>query len=232
MSPDFPQTSLTRWQGKSTEQDILQDRPQIPQPSEPTSQVKPREDDNIGPLPGPSASRSAEPLGPSIHPEDEDDEDDRTTVPPLSPYTYERQRIQELTMPAVPNFDIPDSPPPPIAGSEAAVTLADTTVKFTRFLALKKQGVHFNERLQESAALRNPSLLPKLRDWAGITQEQSYASSLPAEVAVPGIWPEECYVDGLIRQNERRLKKAKGKAGERDRMDFVPASTSVETDRG
>lgn len=123
-------------------------------------------------------------------------------------------------MPTVPNFEIPDSPPPPPHNSEEAAVLAATTKKFERFLELKRQGVHFNERLQTSASLRNPSLLPKLMDFAGITREESYASSLSEHVAVPVKWPEDCYVEGLMKQNERREKK---RLRERDKVEFVPA---------
>lgn len=127
-------------------------------------------------------------------------------------------------MPTVPNFDIPDSPPPPPTNSEEAAALAATTKKFERFLGLKKQGVHFNERLQGSTSLRNPSLLPKLMDFAGISQEDSYASSLPKEVGVAVRWPEECYVESLLRRNERKERK---RMSERERVDFVPASKSA-----
>ncbi|KAK5124004.1 hypothetical protein LTR85_002201 [Meristemomyces frigidus] len=144
--------------------------------------------------------------------------------PPLSPYTYERQRLRELTMPPVPNFDIPDSPSPSPMNGEEAAKLAATTKKFERFLELKKQGVHFNERLHNSSSLRNPSLLPKLMEFAGISQEESYASTLPEALAVPTKWPEECYVESLLKQNERREKK---RLTERDKVDFVPAGKSA-----
>jgi hypothetical protein len=125
-------------------------------------------------------------------------------------------------MPTVPNFSIPDSPPPPLSTSEEAAALAATTKKFTRFLELKKQGVHFNERLQNTPSLRNPSLLPKLMEFAGISTEESYASTLSEEAgAVPTRWPEECYVENLVKTNERREKK---RMAERDKVEFVPAT--------
>ncbi|KAF2857772.1 hypothetical protein K470DRAFT_206530, partial [Piedraia hortae CBS 480.64] len=103
----------------------------------------------------------------------------------------ERQRVQELTMPTIPNFAIPNSPEPEESTKSAI------TAKFERFLALKKQNVHFNERLKNSPALGNPSLLPKLMEFAGITQNESYASALPEHLAVRTEWPEECYLEGL-----------------------------------
>lgn len=123
-------------------------------------------------------------------------------------------------MPSVPNFDIPDAPPPPAQNSEEAATLAAVAKQFERFLELKKQGVHFNERLQNSTSLRNPSLLPKLMAFAEITQEDCYRSTLPDELAVPSRWPEDCYVESLVKQNERKEKKI---LAERERVDFVSA---------
>ncbi|EME39445.1 hypothetical protein DOTSEDRAFT_75200 [Dothistroma septosporum NZE10] len=127
-------------------------------------------------------------------------------------------------MPTIPNFEIPDSPPPPSRNSEEAATLAATTKKFERFLELKQQGIHFNERLQNSSSLRNPSLLPKLMEFAGISAEDSHKSSLTEEVAVAAKWPEECYVEGLTRQIERREKK---RMAERDKVEFVPVGKSA-----
>ncbi|KAF2166553.1 hypothetical protein M409DRAFT_66575 [Zasmidium cellare ATCC 36951] len=164
---------------------------------------------------GPTAGPSAEPAGPSA-------EDTDSAL--FSPYTYERQRLRELTMPTVPNFDIPNSPPPPPTNSEEAAALAATTKKFERFLELKKQGVHFNERLQNSTSLRNPSLLPKLMDFAGISQEDSYATSLSEGLGVAVTWPEECYVESLVRRNERKEKK---RVAEREKVEFVSASKSA-----
>ena len=130
-------------------------------------------------------------------------------------------------MPPVPNFDIPDAPLPPPANSEEAAVLAATTKKFERFLELKKQGVHFNERLQKSASLRNPSLLPKLMEFAGVIQEDSYASTLSQNAGgVPGRWPEDCYVENLIKQNDRREKK---RQAEREKVEFVPAAPKSAT---
>lgn len=106
-----------------------------------------------------------------------------------------------------------------------AARLAATTEKLSRFLALKKQDVHFNARLQQSSSLRNPSLLPKLMAYAGITQEESYASSLPEELAVPRRWPEEYYVEGLVRENEQREKRRR--LAEKGKIDFVSAASDA-----
>ena len=130
-------------------------------------------------------------------------------------------------MPTHPNFAIPDSPPPPQRNSEAAVTLAATTKKFERFLELKQTGVHFNQRLENTSSSRNPRLLPKLMEFAGISTEDRYASTLEGELAVPVRWPENWYVEGLMKVNERSEKKrAQG-----EKVEFVAATKSSASSR-
>lgn len=122
-------------------------------------------------------------------------------------------------MPTHPNFAIPSSPSPPPQNSEAAATLSSTTKKFTHFQSLKAQGVHFNARLEASAALRNPGLLGKLMEFAGIGEEEGYKSTLAVgEGGVPTKWPREWYVEGLVKENERRERKGRRERGE---VEFV-----------
>jgi hypothetical protein len=120
-------------------------------------------------------------------------------------------------MPPIPNFDIPPSPPgsPPLAA----------TKKFTRFLELKKQGVHFNEKLEKSSALKNPSLLLKLMEFAGIDEKDQYASALPEDLAVPTTFPAWAYADQLNKTQQKILKKREAEQArkQRDAIDFVPA---------
>jgi hypothetical protein len=140
--------------------------------------------------------------------------------PPLSPYSSERRRIHDLTLPLAPNFAIPASPPPPSDPDELAA-LAATTKKFDRFLELKKKGTHFNARLQSSSSLRNPSLLPKLMEFAGIATGNSYASTIAeGDGGVPVKWGEHSYVEALMKENERRRKK---RLKERTNVEFVSA---------
>lgn len=85
---------------------------------------------------------------------------------PASPYTIQQSTIRNLTLPTNPNFDIPPSPPgSPNPGAED---------KFAHFLGLKRQGVHFNAKLASSASLKNPSLLPKLMQFAGVEDQRQY----------------------------------------------------------
>lgn len=127
--------------------------------------------------------------------------------PGSSPYTTTRTTLRNLTMPPTPNFSIPASPPPPPTNSESSATLAARTKKFEKFLELKRQGVHFNARLQGSSALRNPALLDKLMAFAGIGREDAYKSSLGEGLGVAVQWPAECEASALVKTNERREKK-------------------------
>lgn len=57
--------------------------------------------------------------------------------------------------------------------------------------------------------------------YAGIGVEESYASTLPEEAGgVPTRWGEGCYVESLLRANERRERKKGGK------VEFVAGSRS------
>ena len=126
--------------------------------------------------------------------------------------------VRNLTLPRTANFDIPDSPP----GSPPP----GPTAKIARFLELKKQGVHFNEKLERSAALRNPSLLLKLRDFAGISDEDQYASSLPPDTALPTSFPPWAYADQLAKTQEKISKKREEERArtQREAVEFVPAT--------
>ena len=60
------------------------------------------------------------------------------------------------------------------------------TARVQRFLALKEQGIHLNEMLASKPALRNPNILANLMTFAGISEEESWASSLPPRLQVGG----------------------------------------------
>jgi hypothetical protein len=133
---------------------------------------------------------------------------------PGSPYTSNRESIRSLTLPTVPNFNIPPSPPgsPPQPSSN----------KFARFLELKKKGQHFNQRLESSSVLRDPAHLQRLMDFAGISTEDQYASTLPEGLAVPTTFPDWAYVEELSA-SQKKITKAREKAP-REAIDFVAAA--------
>lgn len=95
---------------------------------------------------------------------------------PQSPYSETRSFIQGLTPPPLPRIDIPPSPPGTVSN--------EINEKFQHFFELKKQDVHFNEKLARSSALKNPSLVHKLMDFAGIG-EGSYDTTLPRDIWDP-----------------------------------------------
>ena len=138
---------------------------------------------------------------------------------PTSPHTIHRQKIRSLTLPTKPNLDIPQSPlgsPPPGADQ-----------KFSRFLELKKQGVHFNTKLASSSALKNPSLLPKLMDFAGVGSEWQYTTTLSTKLWDPAGFPTWAYKEELAEAQHSLLKKKEEeRAGiQRESIDFVAAGS-------
>ncbi|KAL9043576.1 MAG: hypothetical protein Q9214_003244, partial [Letrouitia sp. 1 TL-2023] len=78
------------------------------------------------------------------------------------PYSSKQALIRNLTLPPIPSLDIPPSPP----GSPRP----NIERKFEHFIALKKQNVHFNNKLASSSALKNPMLLKKLMKSAGLEE--------------------------------------------------------------
>jgi HCNGP-like protein len=128
--------------------------------------------------------------------------------------------IRTLTMPPVPNFQIPDSPP----GSPPP----STTAKFDKFLELKTKGVHFNENIARSTKLRNPGLFERLMAHAGIDERDQYASALPEDLGVPVTFPPWAYGDILNKKQEeiRKKREDERRRGLRPGVEFVPASTA------
>ncbi|KAL2857709.1 HCNGP-like protein-domain-containing protein [Aspergillus pseudoustus] len=131
-----------------------------------------------------------------------------------------RTLIHDLTLPPVPNLDIPTSPP----GSPNR----SANAKFAHFLRLKKQDVHFNEKLAGSASLRNPSLLNKMMEHAGINEQAQYSSSLPDELWDPSILPSWGYKEELLKAQRQLNSKAEEKRSkaQRETIQFVSSNSS------
>jgi len=142
---------------------------------------------------------------------------------PQSPYSANRALLRDLTLPTVPNYDIPPSPP----GSP----ISSTNAKFKHFLDLKKQGIHFNEKLAKSSALKNPSLMQKLMDFSDIDEAGQYATTLPKNLWNPDAFPEYVYKEGLAKSQQKILKRKEEERvrGQREGVDFVPASAAGES---
>ncbi|KAG4439509.1 hypothetical protein IFR05_004994 [Cadophora sp. M221] len=178
---------------------------------------------------GPALTKPEAPIvGPSLGPSDvlpgaqfleEEEEQD---MAPQSPYSANRTLLRDLTLPSLPNYDIPPSPP----GSP----LESTNAKFKHFLELKKKGIHFNDKLANSSALKNPSLMQKLMDFSDIDEAGQYATTLPKELWNPDGFPAYAFKEELAKSQQKILKKKEDERarGQRDSLDFVPATPSSE----
>ncbi|KAJ5647567.1 hypothetical protein N7490_003939 [Penicillium lividum] len=144
--------------------------------------------------------------------------EDRSAGGRTSPFSLSRALIQDLTLPPVPNLDIPPSPP----GSPNPAANA----KFEHFLSLKKQGVHFNAKLASSSSLKNPSLLIKMMEHAGIDEQAQYDTSLPVELWNTSNLPPWAFKEELLQaQKEARQRLEDKKAsGQRSSIEFVSGS--------
>ncbi|KAI9755134.1 MAG: hypothetical protein M4579_004400 [Chaenotheca gracillima] len=182
------------------------------------SQSEPLKSLSDAPLEGPM-------VGPSI-PQPYDNGANGDSSQPQSPYSSTRALVRDLTLPPIPNLDIPLSPP----GSPSP----KTSSKFANFLELKKKGVHFNGKLANSSSLKNPSLLQKLTSFAGIDEKGQYASTLPKDLWDPEAFPEWAYKEGLAKSQKELLKQKEEERAkvQRDAVDFVPATASNESSRG
>ncbi|KAI4160500.1 MAG: hypothetical protein L6R39_000206 [Caloplaca ligustica] len=159
-------------------------------------------------------------IGPQVPPADLTEATDGVSRP-LSPFSANRAALRNLTMPTMPNFEIPPSPPSsPPPGMEQ---------KFEHFLQLKKQGVHFNERLAGSSALKNPGLLQKLMATAGLEVADQYATTLATELWDPASLPQWAYQVEL-RKSQQQVAKKKEVAEsrtQRENIEFVPPANVV-----
>ncbi|PWY76352.1 hypothetical protein BO94DRAFT_523284 [Aspergillus sclerotioniger CBS 115572] len=137
-----------------------------------------------------------------------------------------RTLIHDLTLPPIPNLDIPLSP----SGSPNPAANA----KFAHFLSLKKQGMHFNDKLAGSTSLKNPSLLNKMMDHAGIDDQAQYHASLPPEVWNANDLPSWGFKDELLKAQREIQNKAEERklAGQRDAINFVAATPRESTRTG
>lgn len=159
--------------------------------------------------------------GPTVPPSSTEDAGPTNDVPPGSPYTSDRLMIQNLTLPAVPNLNIPPSPP----GSPPQ----RATKKFAQFLELKKKEQHFNQRLENSSVLRDPNHLTKLMDFANIGDGEQYVSTLAEGLGVPAVWPAWAFSEELNASQKRITKvmtEHRSKAP-RDSIGFVPAGAGT-----
>ncbi|KAL9606694.1 MAG: hypothetical protein Q9179_000134 [Wetmoreana sp. 5 TL-2023] len=155
-------------------------------------------------------------VGPQAPPPQQLDHEDGISSP-LSPNSARRVAVRNLTMPPLPNLDIPPSPP----GSPPP----GITEKFEHFMQLKKQGVHFNEKLASSSALKNPMLFQKLMASAGLAESDQYATTVPTHLWDPSAFPDWAYKEELAKSQQQIHDKRKEESmrTQREHIDFVPA---------
>ncbi|KAL6235142.1 hypothetical protein BDW75DRAFT_210334 [Aspergillus navahoensis] len=135
------------------------------------------------------------------------------------PPSSNRTLIHDLTLPPVPNLDIPPSPP----GSPNP----EANAKFAHFLSLKKQGIHFNDKLASSVSLKNPSLLRQMMEHAGIDYRAQYSTSLPTYMWNTSDLPSWGYKEELLKAQRGLNAKAEDDRakGQRDTVEFVSDSS-------
>lgn len=160
-----------------------------------------------------------------------------STAPPSSPYSTARSLIHDLTLPSIPNFDIPPSPP----GSPSSSS-GTTNAKFETFLSLKKKGTHFNAKLEQSSALRNPALTDKLLQFVDILppgggggeRGLQYQTTLSEELWNPDAFPAWAFREKLKKGRDKvaREREAARAAPGRSGVEFVSGATTTATTGG
>ena len=163
-------------------------------------------------------------MGPAKSPVLEKSDDDKASGTE-SPYTATRALMRELTLPTVPNFDIPPSPPgSPPPQMEAIVA---------RFIEMKKKGMHFNEKLATTSSMKNPSLFSKIMRNIGMDESEQYGTTLPTELWNPNGFPPWAYKEELAKTQQAAQKKREEDLARRPReaIDFVPATASAPSSR-
>lgn len=182
----------------------------------------------VGPLRPGDPSSEGPSVGPLLPPTSSVPEELPEVLPgvtPQSPHSAQRSLIRDLTLPPLPNLDIPPSPPRSPSSS--------TDAKFAHFLELKKKGVHFNEKLANSAALKNPSLMQKLMKFADVDEQAQYATTLPKELWDPSIFPVWGYKEELGKSQQLLSKKREEEKarGQREAVEFVAASAPGDSNK-
>ncbi|KAK6350818.1 hypothetical protein TWF718_004003 [Orbilia javanica] len=158
------------------------------------------------------------------YPPSDDGEDSGPTSPPLSPYSHARSLLRSYTIPNLaPDFSIPESPP----GSPPA----GTSKQFATFLSLKKKNVHFNQKLSQTTALRNPNLLENLMMHVGMDSVGQYASNWRRDIWNPDPKVLGEGIESLRGENAvqalARLQKVgfEERMAERKTVEFVGSSS-------
>jgi hypothetical protein len=70
-------------------------------------------------------------------------------------------------------------------------------IKFKKWKSLMNQGLYFNDRLENTPAFRNPSIISKLIDFLGVDE---FGTNLDPKVFDPKGFPPEAYYDRLSKK--------------------------------
>ncbi|KAK6865837.1 HCNGP-like protein-domain-containing protein [Apiospora arundinis] len=173
------------------------DAPDTTPKAEPTAQAPPplaEPSGVIGPMP---QQGDANPSFPPLEDAPIDDEEAGLVLPPGSPYSASRALLRNLTLPRI-------------------------NKQFEQFLELKKNGVHFNSKIAQSSALKNPGLMDKLMNFVEIDHKGQYQTTLGPDLWDPAAFPREAYKEGL-RQNQVDINQARARK-QGAPMEFVAAS--------
>lgn len=159
-------------------------------------------------------------IGPAM-PMESSELDESNDLDDISPDMSEQDLIRHLTRSTQPMKAIPPSPPgSPDASIEA---------RFKKYLALKAQGMHFNEDLAKKSSFRNPALFSTLLEKNGLEGSDQYASSLPTSIWDPHALPSYGYKEELARSQQsirdQQAARKKNAAGKRT-IEFAPATGS------
>ncbi|CAE6433622.1 unnamed protein product [Rhizoctonia solani] len=131
--------------------------------------------------------------------------------------TQIRALLRPPPVPEVENFGIP----PP---SEDPVD-AELSAKISKFLALKKQGTHFNDILMKNKSFNNPHIYAKLVDFVEVDET---GTNFPKSMWDPQDIQPEWYAEEIAAaQKKRGAESAAAQApGKRSRIAFDSASSS------
>ena len=71
-------------------------------------------------------------------------------------------------------------------------------------------------------------------DFAGLDEQQQYATTLPVDLWDPAGFPEGAYEEGLLKSQQSILKRKEEKKAKasRESIDFVSATNSGQSSRG
>ncbi|KAG8715513.1 hypothetical protein FRC11_003538 [Ceratobasidium sp. 423] len=143
-------------------------------------------------------------------------EPNSTTPTGADDLTEIRALLRPPPIPGVENFGIP----PP---SEDPVD-AELSAKISKFLALKKQGTHFNDILMKNKSFNNPHIYAKLVDFVEVDET---GTNFPKSMWDPHDIQPEWYAEEIASAQKKRSAEAAAAQGpgKRSRIAFDSAGS-------